>query len=267
MPAEQVCQHLIHQPLRMGGHNFRIGADEVRRRHGADVPQWSGNAKVRQKIREINYASQSGSVEKAFVAVRSRIRLAPLLESGSHPQCHVQANKKEEAHWKLMEARRDYAWGYFSFHAQQRTTMFNFYLALSGFVVGGFAALISSHIYWPSLIIALLGVVSSIIFLCLDHRNEELLLVAEDVLASIEKEALFGDEKRETPWPRHPGIFGWIGGTWGNPQNCQTGIFLREQQEGERSPWRHGLWIPVFLCVMLCAYGLAAVYSFIQILP
>ena len=174
---------------------------------------------------------------------------------------------ENEDRWKLLEARRAYGWGYFDFHAKQRTTMFNFYLVFTGFVINGFAAVVKEHMYVVSLFLAFLGVGSSIIFLCLDRRNEEFVHVAEDVLRAVEEDVLFRKEKRKTRCPRRRSIFGVM--EEDDLKVHQTGIFLREEAdiaEFGPSPYRHGLWIPIFLLSMAGAYILGMLYSLYQLL-
>jgi len=82
---------------------------------------------------------------------------------------------------------RDYAWNYFSVHAAQRMSVFQFFITLATAIIGG-AALIagSSHDRkWAALLLTTLPFLS-FIFWQLDRRTSSLVKNAEDALKHID---------------------------------------------------------------------------------
>jgi hypothetical protein len=89
---------------------------------------------------------------------------------------------------------RDYAWKYFSTHADQRLKSFNFFLTLYTFAFGGLILLVKdAH---SPLLGALAGVLLSFlafIFWKLDVRNRELIAYGEAALKHLEDDARLTD--------------------------------------------------------------------------
>lgn len=83
----------------------------------------------------------------------------------------------------------DYAWKYFEFHANQRLTTFNFYIAVSGLVTTGLVASFHRDIEVPYLgiVLGLLLIAFSYIFWKLDARNRELVHYGEEALMVFER--------------------------------------------------------------------------------
>jgi len=83
----------------------------------------------------------------------------------------------------------DHAWRYFELHANQRMSLFNFFLAISGVVLAGLAATLQASLNFSMLGIvlgALLAVIS-FIFWKLDQRVSFLIKHAETALVVLEK--------------------------------------------------------------------------------
>lgn len=86
---------------------------------------------------------------------------------------------------------RDYAWEYFSQHAEQRLKTFNFYVLFCTVVIGGFSTILSrcslsiSYIFMPLLLIFF-----SFIFWKLDQRTRMLINNGEDALKYLDSLAL-----------------------------------------------------------------------------
>jgi hypothetical protein len=91
---------------------------------------------------------------------------------------------------------RDYAWKYFSLHADQRIKTFNFYLVLATFAVGGMLTVIkdTGHAWVVAVIAFLLGFLS-FVFYKLDCRNKQLVRHGEAALKRLEEESGFEDEE------------------------------------------------------------------------
>lgn len=84
----------------------------------------------------------------------------------------------------------DHAWRYFELHAQQRITVFNFFLAISGLVSAGVGVCLQQGTRF-SILASLLGVfltLVSFIFWKLDQRVSAMIKVAESVICQVEAE-------------------------------------------------------------------------------
>ncbi len=82
----------------------------------------------------------------------------------------------------------NYAWNWFSYHASQRFNAFNFFLVIIGFVVVGYSQSIQLGEEGQLLgfFLGLFGVLTSIAFIILDIRNEELVNCGRDALDKLE---------------------------------------------------------------------------------
>jgi len=89
---------------------------------------------------------------------------------------------------KTRSELRTYAWNYFSLHATQRLTTFNFYLVISTLLTGGLASAIKQEYgnLWIAVVVGLLMGIFSIVFHKLDVRNRELVKNAERALRSLD---------------------------------------------------------------------------------
>lgn len=80
-----------------------------------------------------------------------------------------------------------YAWNYFAFHAQQRQTVFNFFIVLIGASLAAYAATIDkSSAARFHLIIGCVLAASSFFFWRLDERSRRLIHLAEAPLKQME---------------------------------------------------------------------------------
>lgn len=87
----------------------------------------------------------------------------------------------------LQKDYRDYAWKYFSLHADQRLKTFHFFVILATFTIGGILAITKdlSNIGYASPLAYLLSFLS-FVFWKLDLRNKELVKYGEDALKALE---------------------------------------------------------------------------------
>lgn len=90
------------------------------------------------------------------------------------------------------QAAFDHAWRHFALHADQRISVFNFYVASSGLLLSGLAyALTADARLWPMGVAAGLGVATlSLLFWKLDQRSAELIKAAEAAMEEIEVSTL-----------------------------------------------------------------------------
>jgi hypothetical protein len=97
------------------------------------------------------------------------------------------ASEPETVGQKTMnDFRYEYAWNWFAYHAGQRTSMFNYFLAAASLLAAGYGAAIDSH---PSVAatISAVGMLVSISFVLIDKRNDALVRRGERVLRAIER--------------------------------------------------------------------------------
>lgn len=103
----------------------------------------------------------------------------------------------------------DHAWRYFHLHAQQRITIFNYYVVLTGLLITGIATTLR-ELPQHAVLSAALGVLLtglSFLFYKLDDRVSFLIKRAESVIGAHEPSGanLFGDEMGLTKSPTEKG--------------------------------------------------------------
>ena len=86
------------------------------------------------------------------------------------------------------DAMLTHAWRYFELHANQRMSVFNFFLALSGVVSAGLAALMqgSAQLSFLGALLGLLLILVSFVIWKLDQRVSFLIKHAETALSELE---------------------------------------------------------------------------------
>jgi hypothetical protein len=160
---------------------------------------------------------------------------------------------------ELRKLRFDYAWKWFSFHADQRVKMFNFMLIVFGIFAAGVVNALDKDLP-PVAIAGLCFFATSLAcaFMWLDRRNRDLVWLGEDVLMDLEREAIFRERTK-------------IKGRY--DREIDFGILWRQALEGKRSPnwgpignfWRdvwlgkHRIWLPAigfWIGVLFFAAGL-----------
>ena len=97
-------------------------------------------------------------------------------------------SEREQA---LLRLKMDYAWRWFSLHAKQRVTMFNYFLVASGILANAYGVLLREELYGPGLAVAIIGSFACLVSVGLDKRNHRLVKLGEDVLREIEQIHLF----------------------------------------------------------------------------
>jgi hypothetical protein len=86
------------------------------------------------------------------------------------------------------KAARNYAWGYFALHADQRMKLFNFFLTLCGLILAAFPAV--TKMAPGTKLVAILPsflVLSAFVFWKLDERTRQLLKNAEAALKFLDQ--------------------------------------------------------------------------------
>ncbi len=164
--------------------------------------------------------------------------------------------------WNLYNARFDYAWKYFNFHATQRTSMFNFFIVFSAFFIGACVTLFKGGQYALGGILSFFGVAISLLFIFLERRNEELVHIAEDILHELEKEVTFTEFTRNVVCPNRRK---WWGGRLKDKRDVPLGIFMRQDHEDndpkiKKSENSHGRWLPWIEALIGLIYVLFFLY-------
>lgn len=67
-----------------------------------------------------------------------------------------------------------YAWDWFSYHAKQRLTAFNFFLILTGAIIVGYTQAVAGDQKLVGIALGLFGVIVAVAFWVMDVRNAEL---------------------------------------------------------------------------------------------
>ena len=105
----------------------------------------------------------------------------------------------------------EYAWRWFDLHARQRVSMFNFFLISVGALASAYGLLLREQFYGGSAVVALAGILVSVVSCLLDERNHSLVKIGEEALEKVEKEHLNGfailtDERQPPAMLKH----GWL---------------------------------------------------------
>lgn len=161
-------------------------------------------------------------------------------EDEGDPNLSEEISKSE-----IEKMRFDYAWRWFDFHAKQRTTMFNFFLIVTGIVANGIFALLKDPVQQgPATIASFSGALITIGFIFLEFRNRALVKYAEDVLFHIEKSQ----------------IFSWDVKT--SETNAPLALIYRERAGGMLKGFcRHKFWIPIIQGLVGIGFLILGVHS------
>lgn len=161
---------------------------------------------------------------------------------------------------ELGKLQLDYAWKWFSFHADQRTKMFNYMLA----VFGLFAAAIATTLDKPAVgnltpWLCFLAALLALIFALIDRRNRDLVWFGEDVLIHLEKEFLFGVGGKARG--RRNKEFNW--GILNRQQVDEAALKLGRLGEWRYDAWRgkHRVWMPGVALLMFVAFFAAGCWT------
>lgn len=98
---------------------------------------------------------------------------------------------------ELLSEYRDYAWKYFSMHADHRLRAFNFFVVFATFLIGAFGALVARkgiEAYYCLIPLAL--VYLSFVFWKLEERTRMLVKNGEDALKLVDSECLKDEQSR-----------------------------------------------------------------------
>lgn len=80
-----------------------------------------------------------------------------------------------------------YVWNWFALHAGQRLQLVNFWLVAVSFLATAFVQAMTGHLYLVAVGVSLAGTVSSLAFMRLDVRTQQLIQAAENALQKFEE--------------------------------------------------------------------------------
>lgn len=92
---------------------------------------------------------------------------------------------------ELQKQQLDYAWKWFSFHADQRIKVYNFMLAALAFLVAAIVTAIDKGRTGIAIVLCIFSALLAFVFVLLDRRNRDLERLGEDVLKRLESQVLF----------------------------------------------------------------------------
>lgn len=157
---------------------------------------------------------------------------------------------------KRIAVAHEYAWNWFSYHAGQRLTAFNFFLVFLGFLTVAFSKAVEEQWRWPGFAFALFGVLVSVAFLLLDLRNEELVWIGRDALASLDP-VLHMPIRVADSSRYYLGMARFHRGPWEQMDDDQRRRYLDRWR-----PWtQHRRWLRVILIVAGAGFLSAAVWA------
>jgi hypothetical protein len=129
---------------------------------------------------------------------------------------------------ELHKLQFDYAWKWFSYHADQRVKMFNFMLVALGIFAAAIVSAITYHMaHRATAILCFVAGILALVFGFLDMRNRDLVLLGEEVLMALERDVIFG--KGSVIKDR-------------DGEDIQFGLLLRQSVEDDArslDTWRH----------------------------
>ena len=116
-----------------------------------------------------------------------------------------EVSQPDEHDQALLEIKFEYAWRWFSLHARQRVTMFNYFLVASGVLANAYGLLLSEKLFFQACAAATIGFIACLVSIGLDIRNHQLVKFGEDVLVLIERNCLFreGPQSPDGNSPRY----------------------------------------------------------------
>src|SRR5258708_6717426 len=96
----------------------------------------------------------------------------------------------------LLKLRLDYAWKWFSFHADQRTKMFNFMLIVVGIFATAVVAAVKEGMLEVAVLVCFVPGLLPFVFSLLHRPNRDLLLLGADLVCELGKKKLFGEDAK-----------------------------------------------------------------------
>jgi hypothetical protein len=152
------------------------------------------------------------------------------------------------------EAKLNYAWAWFNYHASQRLTAFNFFLVLIGLLLVTYAQAVHNDWVAVGTAVAALGALVSVGFWALDVRNQELITCGVKALRELEDEAGLSIVPPEDDRSNLASALG--------ASPCRTGLYGRMVSGGRgHSLFMHRTWLRLILSAVGLMYVAGAVWA------
>ncbi|MFK0087401.1 hypothetical protein ACIQUS_08900 [Pseudomonas sp. NPDC090755] len=180
-------------------------------------------------------------------------------------------SKREKTPTDIDKMRFDYAWKWFSFHAEQRTKMFNYMLVGLSILASGVVSTFNVGNYVLAGIICLVAVMLAAAFLILDCRNRLLYEVAQDVMIDAEGEYLFGENVSYRTKGGKSVFFGIAQRLHSRAPNKYDSISVNEEHGwpgvwGDIKKGRHKWWLPFIIVIFIFLFLAAGLFSVVQLI-
>ena len=155
---------------------------------------------------------------------------------------------------ELQKLQFDYAWKWFSYHADRRIKMFNSMLIVLGIFATAIVSAIANHLQSGfTAVLCFVAAALALIFSLLDDRNRYLVSLGEELLAHLERSTLFGQDVSIQDRDGKPIQFGVLSRQaseeWG-----KTGL-MHDVCHG-----KHRVWLPSVSRAMSALFVLAGIW-------
>lgn len=158
----------------------------------------------------------------------------------------------------LEQLQFEYAWKWFAFHAEQRTKMFNYVILVVGALANAAVLAVNYGHLGVAAVICFVGVIFSIAYFFLDLRNRNLTWMGEEVLTAIERDIIFGQDRRFTTRNAVPV-------TWGllyrqhRDQDVGTSHEGWKPKLSEITEGKHRFWLPALALTFAITFAVALI--------
>jgi hypothetical protein len=154
----------------------------------------------------------------------------------------------------------DHSWKWFSYHAEQRLTAFNYYLIIVGVLVVGFFKCVEEGWWLIGAVVAAFGTAVSLAFWLLDIRNTELVNYGREELERFEPK--FGLHIRERDKSRKA-----LWAAMGRPSRLLFRLGKDVAvKDGSMPDWltKHQTWLRIILWCGLISFAVAVIFSLLN---
>jgi len=159
----------------------------------------------------------------------------------------------------LVKLQFDYAWKWFSYHADQRTKMFYYMLIAIGIFANAVVGAFDKNLLGVALVLCVVSAFFALVFSRLDLRNEELVRLGEEALAHLERSSIFGSSNTIEDRTGNPIDFGIL---WRQElvERRLSRSFLSNALRG-----KHRFWLRKLAYVIAAIFAVGAWWAAVQI--
>lgn len=159
----------------------------------------------------------------------------------------------------LAKLQFDYAWKWFSYHADQRTKMFNYMLVAMGIFATATVSAFNTNSFYVVVVLCAMSAFFALSFSRLDLRNEELVRLGEEILVHLEREDIFGNGQRITDRKGDEIDFGIL---W-RQELAERGIVQSAMSAALRG--KHRFWLRKLAYLIALIFAVAGCWALLQI--